>query len=179
MTRTWFTSDTHFGHANIIRYCQLPLQDGRERDWAMVANWNAVLQPDDVVWHLGDFAFRNARAPMDYLRRLHGTKHLVWGNHDGEECRQAPGWTSSQPYAELSLDGERLVLCHYAFRTWNRAGRGSLHLFGHSHGRMPGNAQSCDVGVDVWDFRPVALADIKRRLKTLPPMVHEDHHGGP
>lgn len=177
MGKTWFTSDTHFGHANIIRYCARPFADAREMDAALVANWNALVQPGDTVWHLGDFAYRSARPPGELLRRLSGTKHLLWGNHDGEETRAHRGWASSQPYAELSVEGERLVLCHYAFHTWKGAGRGALHLFGHSHGRMPGNAQSCDVGVDAWDYRPVGLAEIKRRLQTLPSMVHEDHHG--
>ena len=53
---------------------------------------------------------------MDLLRRLNGIKHFVWGNHDGADCRAAPGWASSQPYAEISVEGQRLVLFRYACR---------------------------------------------------------------
>lgn len=175
--RTWFTADTHFGHGNIIRYCQRPFRDTREMDGAMISAWNAAVGPDDTVWHLGDFAFRSARAPMDLLRRLNGIKHLVWGNHDGPDCRAAPGWTSSQPYAEVSVEGQRLVLFHYACRVWNGCGRGAVQLYGHSHARLPGSSLSLDVGVDAWDFRPVGLAEIRRRLRTLPAFVPGDHHG--
>lgn len=177
MSRVWFTSDTHFGHANIIRHCQRPFSSAPEMDEALITNWNAVVQPEDIVWHLGDFAFRSARAPQDYLSRLNGTKHLVWGNHDTQDCKSAPGWSSSQAYAEVSVDGQRSVLFHYAMRVWNKAHHGAIHLFGHSHGGMPGNSQSCDVGVDAWGFRPVQLTDIVARLRTLPPYHVGDHHG--
>ena len=165
---TWFTADTHFGHANIIKYCNRPFADTAEMDGAMVANWNAVVQPDDDVWHLGDFAFRSMKAPQSYLERLTGRKHLIWGNHDSQQARSAPGWTSSQAMAEITVDGVRLVLLHYAMRVWPKSHYGSLHFYGHSHGNLPGDRQSCDVGVDCWDYRPVTLAEIRRRLATLP-----------
>lgn len=85
-------------------------------------------------------------------------------------------WASSQAYAEV-VEGDRLVLLHYAMRVWNRSGRGSLHLYGHSHGNLPGDRQSCDVGVDVFGFRPVSLAEIKHHLATLPERRPVDHHG--
>ena len=58
------------------------------------------------------------------------------------------------------MEGKRLVLCHYAFRTWNRMGQGVINLHGHSHGRLKPAPRQYDVGVDVWDFRPVTLATI-------------------
>ena len=174
MTTTWFVSDTHFGHANIIRHCSRPFAGAGEMDAAMVANWNTVVRPDDDVWHLGDFAFRNAAAPESYLQRLHGRKHLVWGNHDAEGSRASPGWASSQAYAELKVAGQRLVLLHYGMRVWPGSGRGALHLYGHSHGRLPGDRQSCDVGVDCWGFRPVCLDEIRARLATLPERRNEN-----
>lgn len=76
--------------------------------------------------------------------------------------------------AELMLDGHHIVLCHYGMRLWNRSHWGSLSLFGHSHGRLPGNSQSLDVGVDAWDYRPVTLPEILERMQTLPPFVQED-----
>jgi calcineurin-like phosphoesterase family protein len=177
MPRILFTSDTHFGHDNIIKHCARPFASAAAMDAALIANWNAAVAPDDTVWHLGDFSYKAAHAPADYLRQLNGHKHLLWGNHDSEQSRAAPGWASSQAYAEVTVEDTRLVLFHYSLKTWHRVARGALQLYGHSHGRMTGDRQSCDVGVDSWDFRPVSLAAIKARLDKLPPWVPVDHHG--
>ena len=177
MPHTWFTSDTHLGHANIITHCARPFASAEAMDAALIAAWNAVVAPDDEIWHLGDFSYKAATSPADYLRRLHGRKHLIWGNHDSEQARTDPGWASSQAYAELTVDDTRVVLFHYSLKTWHRVARGALQLYGHSHGRMAGDSQSCDVGVDAWGFRPVALDAIKARLAGLPPWVPVDHHG--
>jgi calcineurin-like phosphoesterase family protein len=174
---TFFTSDTHFGHGNIIKLCARPYGSPGEMDAAMVANWNATVRPDDDIWHLGDFSYKAARAPSDYLKRLNGKKHLIWGNHDSDQAKDSTCWTSSQAYAEVTVEGERLILFHYALKTWRWVGRGASHLYGHSHGRLQGDSQSCDVGVDDWDFRPVRLAEIKTRLKGLPAWKPVDHHG--
>lgn len=167
---TWFTSDSHLGHGNIIRYCNRPFSSVDEMDEALIKAWNTVVAPEDDVWHLGDFAVRNAESAAGYRRRLNGRIHLVWGNHDSEQVRQAPWWASSQAMAEITVDSVRIVLCHYAMRVWNRSRRGSLHLFGHSHGTLPGDRQSVDVGVDypAWRYRPVSLREIRRHLQTLP-----------
>ena len=176
MARTWFTSDTHFGHANIIKHCARPFATAQEMDAALIANWNALVRNDDDIWHLGDFSYRSAQAPADYLRRLNGRKHLVWGNHDTEQSKAAPGWASSQAYAETTVDGTRMVLFHYGLRTWRGVGRGAIHLYGHSHGRLPGDGQSCDAGVDAWAYSPVTLAEIREHLNTLPTRIGVDHH---
>lgn len=90
MASTWFTADTHFGHAGIIGRCRRPHADARAMDAALAAAWNAVVRADDEVWHLGDFAFRSAHDAGAYLRRLNGRVHLVWGNHDSPETRADP-----------------------------------------------------------------------------------------
>lgn len=173
MSRIWFTADTHLGHANIIRYCARPFASTAEMDSVLIANWNAVVAPDDEVWHLGDFAHRGARSPDDYLRRLNGRKHLIHGNHDGAAARRSALWASSQPMAEITVAGRHVVLLHYAMRVWPRSHHGALHLFGHTHGRLMGDRQSCDVGVDypAWRYRPVSLNEIQAHLATLPPRV--------
>lgn len=168
MSRTWFTADTHFGHHNVLVHCSRPFATTGEHDAELVARWNAVVQPADTVWHLGDFAFRSARQPQDYLDRLNGTKHLVSGNHDSAETLQAPGWSSVQEMAHVRVGNVRVSLCHYAMRVWPHDRRGAIMLYGHSHGQLAGNRQSLDVGVDCWDYRPVSLDDIQARLTTLP-----------
>jgi calcineurin-like phosphoesterase family protein len=178
MPKTWFTADTHFGHSNIIRHCTRPFGTVEEMDASLIATWNAVVRKDDDIWHLGDFAYRAAKAPADYLRRLNGRKHFVWGNHDTEQSKAAPGWASSQAYAEITVEGTRMVLFHYGMRTWRGVGRGAVHLYGHSHGRLPGDSRSCDAGVDAWDYRPVTLSEILTFLETQPQRVGIDHHEG-
>ncbi len=174
----WFTSDTHFGHANIIRYSERPFGGVDEMDRVLAARWNEVVRPDDTVWHLGDVVFRNDRPATEYLERLNGEKHLVWGNHDATEVRSWRGWASSQAYAEIKVEGMRLMLFHYAMRVWNRSHHGAVHLYGHSHNSLSGDSQCCDVGVDnpAWDYRPVSLAQIMRFLETQTARVPVDHH---
>lgn len=173
----WFTSDTHFSHKNIIRYCNRPFADVDAMDSAIVNRWNERVRHHDEVWHLGDFSLRSSEVTSRFLDRLMGKIHLVWGNHDSNQVRQMPRWASSQPYAEISVDGTRLVLLHYAMRVWNRSHHGALHLYGHSHNSLPGDSASCDVGVDAWDFRPVSLVEIKKRLAQSPIRPIVDHHG--
>ncbi|WP_051462848.1 hypothetical protein [Bradyrhizobium sp. URHA0013] len=73
--------------------------------------------------------------------------------------------------AFTSIDSQRVVLCHFALRSWPGIRKGALMLYGHHHGRLPGNHQSCDVGVDVFGPAPVRLNQIKAYLATLPRAV--------
>jgi calcineurin-like phosphoesterase family protein len=160
----WFTADTHFGHGATLGQFRRPFRSVPEMNEALIVRWNDCVASDDEVWHLGDFAYRMASAAMAaVLGRLNGTKHLVTGNNDEPDTLQLSGWASVQAYAELELDGVRLVLCHYPFRTWNRMAKGAWNLHGHSHGRLARVARQVDVGVDVWDYRPVTLATIRTR----------------
>lgn len=157
----WFTSDTHFGDPRILRIDRRPFRDLPSHDAALVANWNAVVAPEDEVWHLGDFALGpDDEAVAELIASLNGTKHLIIGNNDGPGTLGAPGWASVAHYAELTVDDRRLVLCHYAFRTWNRMGSGVIDLHGHSHGKLRPVPRQYDVGVDAQGFAPVQLATI-------------------
>ena len=177
--QTWFTSDTHFGHANIIRHCGRPFATGAATDMALIMAWNAVVQPGDTVWHLGDLAFRSAGPAGSYLARLHGRIHLVWGNHDDEGTRTEPAFASAQAMAEVTVKGQAVVLCHYAMRVWPGSHRGALHFYGHSHGTLPGDSRSCDVGVDVpaFRYRPVPRGEVRKHLARRLARAHPDHHG--
>ncbi|HYD69769.1 metallophosphoesterase [Azospirillum sp.] len=159
----YFTSDTHFGHAGALSRFRRPFPSVAAMDEAMEAAWNATVGPDDEVWFLGDFALRlKPDAAGALLERLNGTKHLVAGNNDGPPTLKLPGWASVQHYAEIVVDGTLLVLCHYPFRTWNGMYKGALNLHGHSHGQLKGMTRQVDVGVDVWGFRPVTLAELRK-----------------
>jgi len=157
----FFTSDTHFGHGGALGLYRRPFASVAAMNEGLVARWNETVGPDDVVWHLGDFAIRQRPAVMSaLLARLQGLKHLVAGNNDPPATREIEGWQSVQPYLEIEVDGVSLVLCHYPFRSWRGMGKGWLNLHGHSHGRMKPQPRQFDVGVDVWGFRPVTLSEI-------------------
>jgi calcineurin-like phosphoesterase family protein len=162
----WFTADTHFGHGGALGRFKRPFGSVAEMDAAMIARWNERVAATDDVWHLGDFAYRLTAERMGaLLRRLNGCKHLVTGNNDSADTLTLTGWASVQAYGELEIDGARLVLCHYPFRTWNAMSKGALNLHGHSHGQLKPMTRQVDVGVDVWDFRPVTLEMIRARRR--------------
>ncbi len=179
---THLIADTHFGHAGIVKLCHRPFLDSAGEpdvdlmDRTMIEGWNAVVRKDDTVIHCGDFAHRaDTHKLWNYFERLNGKKILVRGNHDGPETLALP-WASQHDILCASIDSTRVVICHYAMRTWPGVRKGTLMLYGHNHGRLPGNQQSMDIGVDVMGFAPVRLNTIKARLATLPPIV--DPEGG-
>jgi len=163
--KTWFTADTHFCHENIIKYCNRPFRDWKEMDRALISNWNSVVAKEDVVYHLGDFAFgreaKTAWLPM-LANELQGKIHLIKGNHDKVTVEHIPfRFESIQDYDEIEVEGQRIVLFHYGLRTWHHDLRGVWHLYGHSHGGLPPLGKSLDIGVDSWSFTPVSFARLK------------------
>lgn len=163
----YFTSDHHFGHSGARAFYRRPFETVAEMDRRMVARWNALVQPDDDVWHLGDFAVRQPPARVAaLLSELHGRKHLVVGNNDDAAVTDCANWNSVQPYTEVTAGGTLLVLCHYPFRTWRDMGKGAINLHGHSHGRLRPQPRQFDVGVDVRDFQPVPFDALVRSAKT-------------
>ena len=158
---TFFTSDTHFGDMRVLRFDHRPFPTLDAHDDALVTRWNAVVGASDTVWHLGDFALgpTPARA-AEILAALSGEKHLLIGNNDDDATLALSGWVSVGHYRETVVEGRTLVLCHYAFRTWNGMGRGALNLHGHSHAKLSPLPRQYDVGVDAQEFRPVTLPEV-------------------
>lgn len=181
--RTFFTADTHFGHDNIRRLAKRPFQTLEEMDEILIARWNTVVGPQDIVWHVGDFAYQGAASAESYRARLNGEIHLVAGNHDVKVRKGAPGiFASIHDIAEVKIGKERtVVLCHYPMREWPGAWHGYWHLFGHVHGRLDAapNGFSMDVGVDTNTFRPYSIEEITERLEARTnPFVNRDRENG-
>ena len=80
--KIFIISDTHFGHENIIKYCNRPFKDVKEMDETLIKNWNEVVSNKDTVLHLGDFGLGNKEYIASIVNRLNGKKILILGNHD-------------------------------------------------------------------------------------------------
>jgi len=177
----WFTSDTHWGHANIIKYDARPFQTVEEHDEALIANWNAVVSPGDLVYHLGDVTWHKSQVNIDLLLgRLHGTKKLVVGNHDrtNKLLLRSRQWAKVSDYEEIGVDGRKICLFHYRMVVWNGCHRGSWALHGHSHGSLPVTltARTFDVGTMLWCYQPISyeMVAVEMAKRTFVPMdAHE------
>jgi len=168
MKKTFFTSDQHFSHGNIIKFCSRPFSCIEDMNETLIANHNAVVRPEDDVYHLGDFAFKNHAM---YRRRLNGTHHLIKGNHEGNGWKEA-GFKWVREVAMIKVEGESVFLSHYAHRVWNRSHYNVIHLYGHSHNSLAGYGKSMDVGVDCNNYYPFEFEEIKQILKNIDCIRH-------
>ena len=174
MGRTLFTADTHFGHENIVRFCDRPWSSIDEHDRGLVELWNAVVGPDDTVYVVGDFAHKvHPRRMRDLFDSLRGEKHLILGNHDNGGTKSLP-WASVSERLTVNVDGQRCQLDHYPGRSWLGSNRGAVQLFGHTHGRLPDLWNACDVGVDRWGYMPTTLPQIVARLAEIPKPTYDE-----
>jgi calcineurin-like phosphoesterase family protein len=181
MTKKHFTSDLHFGHENIIKYCKRPWKSAADMDEALIANWNNVVADDDEVYILGDLFFCNEKKASEHLARLKGKKFFLPGNHD-KMLRKSKVMLDKfdkilPDLHEESIDGIHVVMCHYPLLTWNRAYRGSFMLHGHSHNSIPFDKKlrRLDVGVDAQYYVPIEWDEIKRRLEKVDPTDVKDY----
>lgn len=197
LTTTYVTSDSHFGHSNVIKYSNRPYANADEMDEALINNWNSLVKDSDTIFHLGDFSFKD---PAQYLRRLKGKIIMLPGNHDQmfyknkkllerfENAAMLHEVTKSIDGVKFNLtcevkydDGARgglIVMNHYANLVWNKSHHGAIHLHGHSHGslRYPKAMRAMDVGVDPMSYFPIRLDDAIKRMGSIKPPTF-DHHG--
>lgn len=170
--KVWVTSDHHFAHANIIRFCDRPFTSVTEMDEALIANWNTVVEPNDLVIHLGDFTLHSEHVARQYLERLRG--HIAFLNNVHHHDKR---WIASSIFTELTGLADRVflwpamtiidvgakhpvTLCHYPFEEWEQSYHGALHLHGHTHGKLRTIKNRVDVGVDSHYFYPILLEDL-------------------
>lgn len=170
----FFTSDTHFCHSNIIRFCNRPFKDADEMDEALIANWNSVVGPDDIVFHLGDFCFAGSEKWNKILDRLNGKIYLILGNHDERNLRQGYisrfEWVGYQMH--IYIEGRSIYLNHFPMLCVAGSYRGenaTWQLFGHVH------SQKRDI-----DYSHIEDAEVKEilgkdeyRLKYLLPQQYD------
>lgn len=191
MAKVFITSDTHFFHDNIIKYCSRPFKTVEEMNEAMKRNWNSKVSAEDDIYILGDFVLIKGEDHEDKLNRLdyfshslNGKKHLIIGNHDyftGEEYIIYGGFQSVQwGFNDILLNKHWFTLCHYQMTSWNNSHRGSMHLFGHEHWKqqyepkhsiyaeMRWSERKFNVCADANGYSPIDLNDIIRILEKRP-----------
>lgn len=169
MGNYFFTADQHYGHKNIIKYCNRPFSSVEEMDDALIQNHNKVVGLHDIVVHAGDFTLGNRDIATKYINRLNGFHKFVRGSHDY--------WMNPEylDISELKIQGQYIVVCHYSMRVWPRSHYGSWQLYGHSHGKLPPVGKQHDVGVDNNNFSPVSfdeLVEIMKNREDNPNMVN-------
>lgn len=172
--KVWFTSDLHFWHKNICKYCDRPYESLEEMHEAIIANWNSVVQDDDDVFLLGDMGFCGINKLRVLIARLNGKIHLVQGNHDDDKVVNSlydSGYIHSVcDVIQVTVVGDEecpnqdLTLCHYPWSDWPNKERGAWMIHGHQH-QLP-HMPSCstahwDIGLDRNNMFPVSFEQLK------------------
>ena len=169
----YFTSDEHYGHRNIINYCNRPFSSIEEMDETIIQNHNNIVTSQDTVIHIGDFCLASRKyeyVKQEYIKKLTGNHIFIPGSHDywlkRDPVRQSHIW-------QKSINKQQVICCHYPMLTWPASHWGSWLLFGHSHGKTNGVGKSIDVGVDVRRFKPISFEQIAEMMKYKPNNVNQ------
>lgn len=180
----YFSSDHHFDHANIIKYCNRPFSSLREMNETMVRKWNEVITDEDEIYYLGDFSM-SFRAAEYYTPQLRGKKYLIPGNHDA--CHPVHkksykmywkydklGWEVLIPKVDFVIPDlipyPGWLLCHFPYKNADYEDeryrelrpdpQNRVLLHGHVHEKWKVKGKAINVGVDQWDFYPVCINEL-------------------
>jgi len=171
MPNYFFTADEHYDHTNINRYCGRPFRSVTEMNEHLIAQHNAKVTADDITFHVGDFYLGRAEGVLKIISRLNGTHWFIPGSHDKWLERKTlltQGLAITKPLLELKMFDPHIICCHYAMRVWAKSHFNSWHVYGHSHGKLPPEGKSWDVGVDNNAFAPVSYEELVEIMKNRP-----------
>lgn len=176
----FFTSDTHFGHDNIIKYCNRPFKNADHMNEEIIHNWNRVVKPNDIVFHLGDFMFGDVNRFHSIFDRLNGKIYLILGNHDWKILNQGiidGAFEGVFNQLKITVDGQNIYLNHFPYLAFDGIYRDkpTWQLFGHVHSDKNLYEQHSpdkdrlgfllpmqyDVGMDNNYFTPISFSDVK------------------
>ena len=177
--KVWFTSDTHFWHENILRFCNRPFGSIEEMNEELIRRWNETVPADGFVFHLGDFSFGGAKEWNNILSRLNGRIYLILGNHDMKQMRQGfmQRFEHVTQQMTIRVGGQPVILNHNPFLTYGGCYRNTWQLFGHVHsGPLSDKGKDLtrlqvlfprqyDVGVDNNDYKPVSFLQVKEKIE--------------
>lgn len=165
----YYISDTHFGHENVIRFCDRPFDSVETMNAALIANWNRKVNGNDTVYILGDMFFRCAD-PESILQQLKGKKRVIVGNHDGSWMTKLDAsryFESVDVMLETSVDNYGVTLCHYPLLTWRHAKK-TYMIHGHIHSDtssdfwplLKARERVLNAGADINRYEPVTLEEL-------------------
>ena len=170
---TYFIADCHFGHKNIIKYCNRPYYSTEEMDEDIINKWNKKVCKNDKIYIIGDLFYYSLNNVESVLNRLHGKKTLIRGNHDDFFLKKINGnrfFEEITMYREMQLGKNFLTLCHYPMYSWRNSRRENSYLvFGHVHNNKDmfwfdyycQNDRTLNAGVDINNFEPVNFDELK------------------
>jgi len=190
--KTAFTADFHWGHKNILHLCNRPFSSIDENDRTIVTNYNSVVEDDWTVWIAGDLGYKcSSDYVSSHLRKLKGNIKVILGNHD-KPLRSAVdrgllddmihsgrleiiGSTdpSIVTAKQIVLDGQRVIVSHYPYRSWPGSFRGCIQAYGHCHGNCKLPFKAFDIGVDNNLFYPIIGSDLLSRAAAVQTEFHE------
>ena len=153
--KIWLTSDNHFNHANIIRYCNRPFSSVDEMDDFMISKWNEKVSKEDIVIHLGDFALAGEDKIKKLRSKLNGTIILIKGNHD---------WRVKENYGFIIVKGilqiNNFLLTHKPLPA-EEIPQGFVNIHGHVHQKE--SLTGINVSVEKTDYEPIELENILKK----------------
>ena len=182
-SEVFFTSDLHFRHGNIIKYCKRPFETVQDQTEKLIENWNKTVPDTATVFILGDFAFATKNQWRGFLNRMTGKKYLILGNHDRHEDIPTEMFEDVVDLAKVSIkikdhEWKTFILSHRPILCWEGSNDGSIMLYGHVHTctnpevdenidselvkLMPKN--SWDVGVDNNNYTPVSVHEVLEKI---------------
>jgi calcineurin-like phosphoesterase family protein len=161
MAEVFLISDTHFGHNNIIKYCNRPYENVDEMDSALIKNWNSVVGPNDKVYHLGDLTMNPKH--LWIMDHLNGTKILIKGNHDifpiKEYLPHFKDIRGSHSIAEM-------LLTHIPVNK-QQSSRYKANVHGHLHDKLIKDNWYINVSVEQINYTPIALDDVIAKARKI------------
>ena len=172
--KVWFTSDLHFWHKNICKYCDRPYESIEEMNQGIVDNWNSVVKEDDTVFVLGDLGFCGIEKLRPLMSQLKGKIFLIQGNHDSDKVvNKLYEEGIIKDYFKLlevtivndeECPNQQLTLCHFPMIDWYNKEKGAWMIHGHQH-QLP-ETPSCspkhyDVGLDKNGMTPINFEQLK------------------
>jgi calcineurin-like phosphoesterase family protein len=181
--KIFFVSDTHFGHSNIIKFCDRPFKDAEEMDYKLIENWNKKVPQDGLVFHLGDFAWGGHEYWKKIRSQLNGEIILIKGNHDQKNMSS----TAEQELFKhvtwqmlIEIEGRKVLLNHFPFLCYAGVYREPSKLvfqaYGHVHSGEAKKGQDLprlihtypmqyDVGVDNNNYEPISWYELNEKIQ--------------
>jgi len=158
---TWFTSDWHLSHRNIIKYSNRPFENVDEMDDTIISNHNNLVKEGDDVYYLGDLTFKKHMIE-DFMSQIKGRIYFILGNHDRGSRHILKRYCEGVwEFKEIKVEGQSITLCHYPLYTHNKSHYNAWCLYGHHHREVEEvQGKKMNVGVDVNDFKPVSFEQV-------------------